>query len=524
VRVFQLAFIVYAVCDTLGSSRRVAFHSRLGITISALPRMLTEQIENRFGPSLVPLGTFVVPFEDETVHSLLARYFTLYCGRYRASLLQRFFGPKCVTINYGMGDYARFVAACPTGLWSDVSEFVERHTLVPFFEPFGLTQSRGRYISSSFEERFRKAMHAYAVASPRFCAHCVRQDASELGMPYWHRAHQIRGVTVCHIHGAGLVISCPRCGSSPARELDLSLPPLRCKCGFDFLDLDTPERSDSDSRSTIALARFAHGLLKTRLPKLEPSTWGELFRHSILDGKQGRTGEPLFDLWQQLMRSYPGAALREMKVANSGESIPNWLRKLCASCEAGGSAPRKVAVLNLLYSDFKEFEGAFRSYLPEGDANCRNHSSELLDFEFVPTAKPRETGPRASAATVSDESIKNVEKDRAKDEQMVERLRNVIARFLRQSGRPVKMTANRMRVAARIPHERLDRFPQTSALLNEAKETSTAFVRRKAKWAYDELLQSGCRITLRSLLAKSGTASSPFGRLHCKSLLEESGI
>ncbi len=66
------------------------------------------------------------------------------------------------------------------------------------------------------------------------CPTCLRLDQGRYAEPYLHRAHQLHGTSVCHLHGVMLVSHCHACQRVlvPAREK----PALstRCPCGADL--------------------------------------------------------------------------------------------------------------------------------------------------------------------------------------------------------------------------------------------------------------------------------------------------
>lgn len=68
---------------------------------------------------------------------------------------------------------------------------------------------------------------------PRYCPKCLEEDVVNCGAAYWHRAHQIPNVIVCHRHGGLLRTACPSCGIAiaPAAKRLIGLPALRCSCG-----------------------------------------------------------------------------------------------------------------------------------------------------------------------------------------------------------------------------------------------------------------------------------------------------
>lgn len=100
------------------------------------------------------------------------------------------------------------VRALPPDCVHTADEFIDVHTLLPYYAPF---------LPPSREKRVRQMMLsdcgdgiavtvgvvASTVARPaalHYCPECVRADAAQFGEPYWHRSHQLPGVLLCERH------------------------------------------------------------------------------------------------------------------------------------------------------------------------------------------------------------------------------------------------------------------------------------------------------------------------------------
>lgn len=105
-----------------------------------------------------------------------------------------------------------FVAHQPYAHRFTVESLIAEHTLLPFYTPF---LPRGRAEQLRMDVRMsngpgiymRVGLMASTVPSSlhlQYCPECAREDERLFGEKYWHRDHQIPGVSVCHLHKAWL--------------------------------------------------------------------------------------------------------------------------------------------------------------------------------------------------------------------------------------------------------------------------------------------------------------------------------
>jgi hypothetical protein len=81
-----------------------------------------------------------------------------------------------------------------------IEEFVQSHSLVPFFRAFDETNFGGK----EWTKLALSFLKIYGVSSPKkgawFCIDCLHEDISEKGIAYWRRGHQLPGVDWCLKH------------------------------------------------------------------------------------------------------------------------------------------------------------------------------------------------------------------------------------------------------------------------------------------------------------------------------------
>ena len=155
---------------------------------------------------------FPEPYEDELAYSLFARFYmksgyttlrdvmdVLYVNKwYRADTL--FFNklkPEVVDI-----------------ITQNISmkEFAERHTMFPYYARFIKKERREKAVQSmiNMDGNYHNLLpipNGIHDRYLRYCPDCVKYDRENHGETYWHRIHQMDGISVCPIHKCMLVNS-----------------------------------------------------------------------------------------------------------------------------------------------------------------------------------------------------------------------------------------------------------------------------------------------------------------------------
>ena len=150
----------------------------------------------------------ILPFPDETVGSIAARYHLWSCNvRTRRSLVD-LFGCAGMAPNSALptrlADFSRQVIG--SGAELDVDKVIASNTLLPYYSFFWTREHVRRVASCMAGVSYPKAS-AGLLASTfgasdtlRYCPECQTEDTVLFGLPYWHRRHQLPEVVVCCIH------------------------------------------------------------------------------------------------------------------------------------------------------------------------------------------------------------------------------------------------------------------------------------------------------------------------------------
>ncbi|HLW00392.1 MAG TPA: TnsD family transposase [Ktedonobacterales bacterium] len=162
------------------------------------------------------IGHFPPPHPDELLYSVCARFADQVHYPGTEDVVQNLFGTRRFPGSIHLPVHLdHLVSVITPGHRFTVDQFIDEHTLFPFYAPF---------LQSEHPSEIRKAMRLSGGTSAqarigrvaeqhrwpsqlRACPHCVREDRQQFGECYWHRVHQILGVEVCPFHACYLLNS-----------------------------------------------------------------------------------------------------------------------------------------------------------------------------------------------------------------------------------------------------------------------------------------------------------------------------
>lgn len=158
---------------------------------------------------------FPPPFPDELLYSVSARYHARSGNENTKMTMRDLFGKKTVCAVTDLPGHLQQLHSLIPGNAISVATLLEEHTLLPYFQSFIPSE---RYTWIVEEMIYGEGQSIYmkmglppsGVIKPsylRYCPACVELDRGEYGIAYWHRSHQLSGVSVCSTHNLFLVSS-----------------------------------------------------------------------------------------------------------------------------------------------------------------------------------------------------------------------------------------------------------------------------------------------------------------------------
>jgi hypothetical protein len=201
--------------------------------------------------------------EDELLYSFLARLAAYNANSNPRAYLRMIFGTQNIIpsvdlpasldqLQHRLGLHSPY---------DSVEAMIDTGTIYPYHRPFLAPERHDRIHEAilhggakGLKTLLGRVANRFGANPPlRYCAICLEVDASRDGAPYWHRIHQLPGVTVCAIHRVSLLVHLWPTESTDRQRLhlvpatqNLSLAPATqmaiwfAEISRDFLQMNLP--------------------------------------------------------------------------------------------------------------------------------------------------------------------------------------------------------------------------------------------------------------------------------------------
>jgi hypothetical protein len=152
------------------------------------------------------IGFLCDPYDDEAFPSIVARTANLFGPVPYSHFIESLFGISSLSIVTDLPSRVDSLVASVLNIDMDADQVIDDHTLFPLLAAFRSKQERERIRGKM---KYGGSPHLYsglmATGCPfsswlQFCPLCAAEDRSSIGETYWHRIHQVPGVTVCPFH------------------------------------------------------------------------------------------------------------------------------------------------------------------------------------------------------------------------------------------------------------------------------------------------------------------------------------
>jgi hypothetical protein len=173
-----------------------------------------------------------------------------------------------------------------TPVFADADEAIREHTLYSIMEPYLAPEARSVVIEHLRHGSAARSVYAYlgfanknatSRASLRMCTMCVISDEARCGVAFWHREHQLPGVSSCGHHSVALVTGCGTCETSLTSSRVLRLPRTTCWCGKPHKTI-LHFQTDHAKAADVRISRMLIAALRAPLPStLLPFDWCDFY-------------------------------------------------------------------------------------------------------------------------------------------------------------------------------------------------------------------------------------------------------
>ena len=154
------------------------------------------------------LSYFPVMYPDEILYSVIARYHKYSGNAQVRQTINDLFGNKSDSSSVILPAHLNHFSEQVFSFGISFEELLYNRTLFPFFALFQSDQFIQNVIKWTEENSGKTEFDRYAMWRKsaqtsehlRYCPACLVEDSKRYGEQYWHRQHQIIGVSVCTSH------------------------------------------------------------------------------------------------------------------------------------------------------------------------------------------------------------------------------------------------------------------------------------------------------------------------------------
>ena len=215
-------------------------------------------------------------YDDELCYSVFARYFVRsgYLS-FRSVAEDLFTNPKAKP-NIELCNHL-------TDAWQSqlfpVEQFVLDHSMFRYYGAFLSPKKQSEVWNMAKAMDIKQLANCLPIPKSkytrnlRYCPECANEDRSKYGETYWHRAHQLYGISVCHKHGYRLLDSKIPISSNGAPALITAEESISDICYSE----------EMAENIEIALAKYATAILSISSPS--QTTIGDYLHHRLRDTK-----------------------------------------------------------------------------------------------------------------------------------------------------------------------------------------------------------------------------------------------
>lgn len=498
-------------------------------------------LELPFFPSSLP---------DETLLSRVSRYHLLSGNKTVPRTFDELFGKPPFPLEQIVPLGIEILAARLPGEQRDeLKKLLLENTLLPLFLPY-LAPTRPSNLAVDASElvshvpRRVVGMHGEA----HLCLNCVEDDQREHGVPYWHRSHQIPGVSVCWKHKTPLLSSCPVC-SCPfllSKRL-LGIPWQPCRCSW------RPNRTShlpGGSCTAHEYALFAHDLLIRNLPPIPAQHLFTAYkeRATQLDFTWG-SKVAIEQLQDAIIDHYGEPFIKQADVAYASERRKNWLRLTSYQSALDTPVTRHILLSLYLFGSVEQLSRQLHSHKKingepsseRQETNCASKDAEISlqqkELHRSKVLKAKQRRPTSTIQALWKLAFKSMswlyDNDRAwlqkyvlqpqsisttqttgpaaDDELFAVKIDNFARTyFANNSSKPLRLTIARLQGCiekrARPFYSDRERLPLTFERIDYHTESLWHFRARRILWAINELQALGEIISTANIASVSGVS------------------
>ena len=319
---------------------------------------------------------------NESLVSRVSRYHLMSGNRTEQSTFMELFGRTGFMLSGVVPSYIEVLAArLPGDEDTNLATIIQDNTLLPVFRPFLGKPNKKTSLSPNKDGESNDISHLpkHVVGmsgDAKLCLSCIKDDELARGAGYWHRSHQIPGVSVCWKHQEQLINSCPNCRfpfQRPNRLLSLPWSPCRCN---DALVQNAKNGHFEPLELTYAI--YAHELLLENMAPVSPEVIMNTYRAKMKEKGYVRGTMPALKDFQEAMIDELGQTfIKKADPAFSANRARWWLRLTYVESALDMPITRHLMLGMYLFGSAHNFNNHVQANLSESNASVRKKGSKV---------------------------------------------------------------------------------------------------------------------------------------------------
>lgn len=296
------------------------------------------------------ISNFPIPYPDELIYSVIARY-AIHNGILSPKYLtEELFNNRNLTPTYDLPSYIDKLASYLPDCY-DALHLINQHTLLPIYQPFqpdtvmryAVHVLQGEQYQSLHTKLGKNASRIKSVNFFRFCPHCWQEQMEQYGEVYWKRSWQITGYEYCIKHESALFVSAVPCNGLDRRFYNAHLNVL--------IDSSQLFINSQDLKRHLELAKIIEDLLIQSshiavqdVSILSNAYFNLLKDRGLLSGQKNINYEKV----RQLVVDYWGESFLQYYQLGDLSSENCWLKNICRKHRKAFSYLEHLIVLKAL--------------------------------------------------------------------------------------------------------------------------------------------------------------------------------
>jgi hypothetical protein len=250
------------------------------------------------------LGIMPTPYPDEIFYSVLARYHVYSGNKKTFNSINDLFGKQVMINVWWQGNLYSLKDRFPVLCQLEEEAIIYHHTLLPLFSLFMEKERAAEMIHATTNSNGERVLLRSLVGVQGledkclfYCPRCASLDIDQYGEAYWHRIHQVPGVSACPHHRELLIkYEVKTYNQQQVRLRDINMIENIC------VSMEPVHVDENMMSNLVDIAKDFQYLLNTNLNHMDIHSLIKLYQHFLSEKKLAAPTGKIYR--EQLVREF----------------------------------------------------------------------------------------------------------------------------------------------------------------------------------------------------------------------------